>query len=65
MPTLKVVLKNSVLHFVCVEFFCWFIFSFHFLSQDVGLCIFRRIVLYFDSRCPDALDRKGVSFGKR
>lgn len=59
MFVLKVVFKNSAPHFVCLEF----VFSFYFLSQDVGLCIFRRIVLYFDSRCPDALGRKGVSIG--
>lgn len=33
---------------MCLEF-C-FVFSFHFLSQDVSLCIFRRIVLCFVSR---------------
>lgn len=65
MPTLKVGLKTRVLHFVYPEFFHLLPFGFHFLSQDVGLGIFSRIALHFDSRCPDALDRKGVGFGKR
>lgn len=57
-------LWTSFVHLGWVGFFFFFLaFSFHFFPQDVGLCIFRRIVLYFDSRCPDALDRKGVSVG--
>lgn len=58
--TLKVLLTNSAFHFVCLGVFV-FVFSFHFLSQDVGLCIFRRVSF---TSIPDVLMLKGVSFGK-
>lgn len=61
MSTLKVVFKNSALHFVCLDFVLFSVFTFF---PRMWVCVFFRIVLYSDSRCPDALDRQGVSIGQ-
>lgn len=58
MSTLKVVFKNSALHFVCLDFVLFLVFTFF---PRMWVCVFFRLVLSSDSL---PLDRQGVTIGQ-